>query len=313
MILHLCFFLQDGNGGGFCQRFAPAWMEAANQMSERKVFTDADGKQGTVKFLRINCVAFGDACRRAQVSAFPSVRLYKRDGSFEAFRGRRTLEGIAGFLEGALGASRGSMLMSQQHHTMFSEGCEVSGTLEVPRVPGHFYLQAQAIADQSVNPALTNVSHLVKRLSFGDLDPTVVRVQGKIPQDMVKLLNPLDGRKFVVERFHEAPQHNLEAVSTYASSSDPAWNAGNNVWYQMTHTDRVRRLRKDVRGLAPQARFSYDLSPTSAVVGPRPRRWYAFLTSLFAILGGTCTTVELCSEGVVCVGTAVKEAMGKTA
>ncbi|CAK9072625.1 unnamed protein product [Durusdinium trenchii] len=64
----------------------------------------------------------------------------------------------------------------------------------------------------------------------------------------------------------------------------------------------------------PRARFSYDFSPMSVVVKEKSKRWYEFLTSLMAILGGTVSTftiVELTSGAVETVGTAVKDALGK--
>lgn len=43
----------------------------------------------------------------------------------------------------------------------------------------------------------------------------------------------------------------------------------------------------------PEARFSYDLSPTAVVISQAGRRWYEFITSLCAIIGGTFTTFSL--------------------
>lgn len=41
----------------------------------------------------------------------------------------------------------------------------------------------------------------------------------------------------------------------------------------------------------PEAKFSYDLSPMSVHVKERRRKWYDFLTSVLAIVGGTFTVV----------------------
>eukprot|EP00957_Ditylum_brightwellii_P196202 14949827-Ditylum_brightwellii.AAC.1 len=43
----------------------------------------------------------------------------------------------------------------------------------------------------------------------------------------------------------------------------------------------------------PEARFSYDLSPMSVVVQKEQRKWYDYMTSLCAIIGGTFTTLGL--------------------
>jgi len=121
---------------------------------------------------------------------------------------------------------------------------------------------------------------------------------------MIEHMTPLDGKTFVVDRFHEAPQHYLKVVSTHAPNKKE-------VFYQMTHTDRVRKLSRSGGDSAPQARFTYDFSPMSVVLRASSKKWYEFLTSLFAILGGTYTIIELTSGAVDTVGTAVKEALGK--
>lgn len=43
----------------------------------------------------------------------------------------------------------------------------------------------------------------------------------------------------------------------------------------------------------PEARFSYDLSPTAVIVTRSGRRWYEFITSLCAVVGGTFTVFAL--------------------
>jgi len=284
-----------------CRKFSPTWMEAATRLSEKMTFSDGDGNMATVKFLKMNCVDFGETCQKAQIAAFPSVRLYKRDGSFEVFQQKRSVDNIISFLTTTI---RNSHMIVAHHHSMFNEGCQVQGTLRVPRVPGHFHLQAEAFGNVNVNPAITNVSHIVNHLSFGDRDAKAWAARQAIPTEMVHHITPLDGKTFIVDRFHEAPQHYLKVVSTHVQGKK-------NVFYQMTHTDRVRKLRKEASTGAPQARFTYDFSPMSVVVKVKSKRWYEFLTSLFAILGGTYTIVELTSGAVDTVGTAVKEALGK--
>ena len=43
----------------------------------------------------------------------------------------------------------------------------------------------------------------------------------------------------------------------------------------------------------PEIRFSYDLSPISVSVQKEGRKWYEYITSLCAIIGGTYTTLGL--------------------
>ncbi|CAL1134125.1 unnamed protein product [Cladocopium goreaui] len=276
------------------------WNEAAGRISEKMQFQDAEGKQTTVKFLKMNCVDFQGKCQEEKIQAFPTIRLYKRDGSFEQFQNKRTVKNILDFITHTV---RNSHLMVAQHHAIFDQGCQVQGRLYVARVPGHFGLQAEAHGAVNVNPALTNVSHQIRHLSFGMQDAKGWAERQSIPKDMLQNIQPLDGRSFSVDRFHEAPQHYLKVVSTKVQGKE-------GVFYQMTHTDRVRKLER-TSDKATQARFSYDFSPMSVVVKEKSKKWYEFLTSLMAILGGTFTIVELTSGAVETVGTAVKDALGK--
>mmetsp|Transcript_37196 Transcript_37196/g.104972 ORF Transcript_37196/g.104972 Transcript_37196/m.104972 type:complete len:472 (-) Transcript_37196:170-1585(-) len=286
---------------GHCRQFSPMWKDAAERVSEKMMFSNADGRETTVKFMKVNCVDFGQACQDAKIKAFPSVRLYKRDGSFEVYQQKRTVPNIISFLQTTI---KKSHLMIAHHHLMFSEGCRVSGSLAVPRVPGHFHLQAEAFGNVNINPAITNVSHIVHHLSFGEKDVAKWAKKQSIPKEMITHITPLDGKEFCVYAFHEAPQHYLKVVSTHVQGKP-------GVFYQMTHTDRVRVLRNALKSAAPQARFTYDFSPMSVVVKVKSKRWYEFLTSLMAILGGTYTVLEILSGAVGTVAHSMKEAMGK--
>jgi len=285
-----------------CRQFHPVWNKAAERFSEKTPFQDGDGRSTTVKFLKMNCVDFADKCRDVNIPAFPTLRLYKRDGTFETFKQKRSMEVIMQFLASSV---KNSHYIVMQHHNMFSEGCQVQGQVQVPRVPGHFALQAAAHGNVSVNPALTNVSHDVNHLSFGSRESKSWAERQNIPREMITHIDPLDGKSFTVAHFHEAPQHYLKVVSTHIDGQQGAF-------YQMTHSDRMRKFRDAAEKVAaPQASFSYDFSPMSVVVKVKARRWYEFITSLFAILGGTYTIIELTSGAVDTVSTAVKEALGK--
>jgi len=302
---------------GHCKVFHPTWKDMSSRLSEKMPFTTAQGQTFTIKFMKINCVDFKHVCMSAKINAFPTLRLYKRDGTFEAFQEKRDPEKIIDFLTNTV---RKSSTMSTRHHWIFSEGCRVSGVLRVDRVAGHFGIMAESHGMTHVNPALTNVSHTVHHFGFGaKLSPEDVKLltrritfsSGNGEADATTQLmfngglnvNPINRQSFIAERFHEAPQHYLKVVRTDVD--------GYKI-YQMTHSDRIRRLRKDGDNeKAPQARFSYDFSPIKVVVREIGTPWYEFVTHLFAILGGAYTMCELCSGAVETAQSAVKERMGK--
>lgn len=43
----------------------------------------------------------------------------------------------------------------------------------------------------------------------------------------------------------------------------------------------------------PEARFSYDISPMSVTITRQGKKWYEFITSICALIGGTFTVVGL--------------------
>lgn len=282
-----------------CRNFYPMWMEMTESLGEKATYLDADGQERKVKFLHVNCVDFQDLCREQQVMEFPTLRFYKTDGSFERLttRGRDTVQSFLAM------SVKHSHHITAQHHAMFKEGCRASGSLVVPRVPGHFDIQAQSAQGIDLDPALTNVSHIVHALYFGEPDSSLFP-HDPLRDEIFANVNPLAGQTFRTARFHEAAQHYLQVVSTKVKDKP--------LFFQITHTDRIRRLSSAAdRHLVPSARFTYEFSPLSVRVKRKGKRWYQFLTSLLAILGGTFTTVQACSGAVDSVGSVVKEALGK--
>ncbi len=76
-----------------CRRFAPIWIEAEDRADQIR-FTDANGYEVVVKLLRINCVQFEGVCNAAGIRGFPTVRMYKKDGTFSGYNGERRVENI---------------------------------------------------------------------------------------------------------------------------------------------------------------------------------------------------------------------------
>eukprot|EP00927_Polykrikos_kofoidii_P060581 TRINITY_DN55523_c0_g1_i1.p1 TRINITY_DN55523_c0_g1~~TRINITY_DN55523_c0_g1_i1.p1 ORF type:complete len:491 (+),score=97.02 TRINITY_DN55523_c0_g1_i1:149-1474(+) len=290
---------------GHCRTFFPMWQEAQKKIDSVMKFEDSDGQEATVKFLRINCVDFGRHCSDAGIMAFPTMRLYKHDGTFEVFQNKRSIDNIINFLTKSIKSSH--QILTTSHSR---EGCVVKGNLKVPRVPGHVLLQAEAYDALDMNPTLTNVSHTVDRLTFSsteDREPAHVGVfDGRLVHVAREQADALSKRTFITKKKHEAPQHYLKVVSTQVEGRD-------RVFYQYSHADVVRKFARDSKSgnAVPQARFSYEFSPMSVTIRLRSKRWYDFITTVFAVLGGTYTVLELCGGAANTVGNVVKEALGK--
>ena len=104
----------------------------------------------------------------------------------------------------------------------------------------------------------------------------------------------LDGRGFINDKAHEAAHHYVKVVSTHfdvgSFLSSLSADASTAVGYQtLVQTQTMAYHELDV----PEAKFSYDLSPMAVAVRTSGKRWYDFVTSICAIVGGTFTTVGL--------------------
>jgi hypothetical protein len=169
-------------------------------------------------------------------------------------------------------------------------GCQVSGHLMVNRVPGNFHIEAKSV-NHNLNAAMTNLSHVVNHLSFGEpLDVKnrkAKRILKQVP-DEHQQFQPMDGQDYVTRDYHQAFHHYIKVVSTHLNmgSSDSSMM----LTYQFLEQSQVVYY-ETVN--VPEARFSYDLSPMSVVVEKQGRKWYDYLTSLCAIIGGTFTTLGL--------------------
>lgn len=269
-----------------CRTFAPAWVQLAEKIhgngadKPAQFFKDREGVDRSVRLIKMNCVDFQHLCNEKGIDAYPTLRLYKGDGDFSLFEGKRDEAEIIRWLERTIKMKSYGWA---NNHQAFERGCNAKGRLVVDRIPGHLELMAGG-GDQNLNAKLTNVSHLVKHLSFSDPDDG--RHHRKswtgIPNDVLTHLSPLDGQSFVTDGFHQTWVHDMKVVSTISSRGQ--------VIYQFLHQKRLSKLKEDA---LPQAQFHYDFEPFSIWVTRDQKRWYDFLTSLLALLGGAFVMMRL--------------------
>lgn len=265
-----------------CRNFAPTWFDFEKSVNERKITAnDADGQAASVHLLRLNCVDFQDTCKEQMIRGFPAVRLYRRGakkGEFDEYTGERNADGMTRWMQSIV--AKRHLHTGATYHSIFAEGCRVAGSVNVARVPGTVHFQVGQSKERDINPAFTNVSHTVHHFSFGEAPRGL---KASLPSQYRSHANPLDGQTFVVDKFHKAPSHFIKVVHTRFEDSDLRS-------YQQTHQWSVRTLQ---RGTTPQAKFSFDLSPVEVVIGKADRRWYDYITQIFAITGGAFTVMSL--------------------
>jgi hypothetical protein len=261
---------------------------------------DADGMVVNVRVLKLNCVDFEETCQEQKIRSFPSIRLYRRGaktGKDHAdYNGPRNVDGLFNFMRGQVAMRH--LHSGVSYHEMFSEGCRISGYVEAARVPGTVHFQASHTGDRTLNLAFTNVSHHVHHFSFGEAPRRSIHA---LPSEYKRHVNPLDGRTFAVDKFHKAPNHFIKVVHT--KFVDNGIRS-----YQQTHQHSTRTIQ---RNAIPQAKFSYDLSPVEVIVTAGERRWYDFVTQVFAIIGGAFSVMSMATGMFKFTSTQLKSALGK--
>jgi len=174
--------------------------------------------------------------------------------------------------------------------TIVARGCQLSGHLLLDRVPGNFHILARS-KHHDLEPAMTNVSHIVNSLSIGhpasqrNFKYTPLNTNGTInsviPNEVRSKLSPMDGNVYTTEHLHESYHHYLKVVTTRSKDAN---------LYQILPNTQLSYYTND---MVPEAKFVYDLSPISVTYRMESRRWYEYVTSLFAIIGGIFTIVGM--------------------
>eukprot|EP00574_Skeletonema_japonicum_P005076 CAMPEP_0201713282 /NCGR_PEP_ID=MMETSP0593-20130828/180_1 /ASSEMBLY_ACC=CAM_ASM_000672 /TAXON_ID=267983 /ORGANISM="Skeletonema japonicum, Strain CCMP2506" /LENGTH=476 /DNA_ID=CAMNT_0048202405 /DNA_START=117 /DNA_END=1547 /DNA_ORIENTATION=- len=294
----------------WCQRLHPTWEKFGEEVHKLRM---------PVGVGKVNCVTYPQLCKDQKVMAFPTLRWYKGGQMIlPDYKMDRTVDALVGYTKRKLemeekyknwaenNPSDSRMKPNAGNSRPEHPGCQVSGHLMVNRVPGNFHIEAKSV-NHNLNAAMTNLTHRVNHLSFGEpitklaphLEKTpfmrkVKRILKQVPEEH-KQFNPMDDKEYITAKFHQAYHHYIKVVSTQlnmgSSRGAETFNDVNSISvYQMLEQSQIV-FYDEVN--VPEARFSYDMSPMSVVVQKEGRKWYDYLTSLCAIIGGTFTTLGL--------------------
>lgn len=283
----------------WCQRLAPTWEKFAQEIKKEGMPVGV----GT-----IDCVKQADLCREQRTMAFPTLRWYHDGVAVKPdYKMDRTVTALTGFAKrklemdekfkawnenagGVTDEERETKRALFQQNRPEHPACQVSGHLMVNRVPGNFHIEAKS-KNHNLNAAMTNLSHTVNHLSFGEpIDEKNFkskRILKQVPAEH-RQFTPMNTKVFNTDAYHQAFHHYIKVVSTHLNmgSSEANWMMA----YQFLEQSQIVYYDEEN---VPEARFSYDLSPMSVVVEKKGRKWYDYLTSLCAIIGGTFTTLGL--------------------
>lgn len=284
----------------WCQRLAPTWEKFAQEVRKEHM---------PVGIGHVDCVTSAELCRKEKVMAFPTLRWF-HNGAAQApdYKMDRTVQALVGFAKRKLemdekfkewskkAVEEGNVEDVEKRRELFQlnrpdhPACQVSGHLMVNRVPGNFHIEAKS-KNHNLNAAMTNLSHIVNHLSFGEPIDQDTRKSRRILKQVPashQQFAPMDGQLYLTTDYHQAYHHYIKVVSTHLNMGSSSSNSM--VTYQFLEQSQVVHYQVDH---VPEARFSYDLSPMSVVVQKESRKWYDYLTSLCAIIGGTFTTLGL--------------------
>ncbi len=257
----------------YCQMALPLWKELAEW---------AGREQPRVKLVQIDCMAEVALCQASKIAAYPTFMMYKGVHPLQdEYHGHRTIQAFGAYMAQIVNAEPDSHQLKYHWH----EGCLLKGTLQVNRVPGNFHIIARS--DQhNFDQKSTNTSHIIHHFSFGPrMDAKVLH---RIPKDIQSHITPLDGTAYLNHGDIMSHEHYVKVVATHYETGTLLTHKSV-LGYQMAVSSQQYRSDPNV----PEARFSYDLSPTAVVIEQAGRRWYEFLTSLCAIVGGVFTTFSL--------------------
>ena len=268
----------------------------------------------------MDCAEQSSLCRKHDIRAYPTLRLFANGEPFDGgeYEGHRTVLDMVQYLKMAeekLGKDKkisserlSSALerhldlevpleerhwdeaferMKKHYHDISWDpnehlGCQLSGSLLLNRVPGNFYIQAYSPA-HDLAPHMTNCSHEIHSLSFIPTNIDRRKNSGPLPRNFYQSTTPMNGNVYITQNLHEAYHHYIKLISTNGNS------------FQVLQSSQLASYQQDN---TPEAKFIIDLSPIAVSYERASRKWYDYVTSLMAIIGGTFTIVGFLESGI---------------
>jgi len=286
-----------------------------------------------VLIAKVDCVESPAFCDKQQIRAYPTLRLFVDGKRYGAdYRDDRTIEALTSYLatienqivkeEGVSASAERYARMrvdkptdhtwrkdrTVQRHWVDEEhpGCQISGYLFLNRAPGNFHIMARS-KSHDLNARWTNVSHEIHSLTFGEpwMTKNILQDASYVPYGLNDKLSPLNGNVYVTNELHQAFHHHLKVI--HHSFDNKNFVARSTAYYHASDVARVYQVLPQSQlseyhyDAVPEAKFIYDLSPVAIDHKQRSRKWYDYLTSIMAIVGGTFTVVGMLESSIYAV------------
>jgi hypothetical protein len=173
------------------------------------------------------------------------------------------------------------------------EGCRVSGSMKIDKVPGNFYIAARHDMNQQVVDVVSD--HIIHEFWLGD-----ERLDFKhdhIPESLANALGGLQHKK--EDPPHTLYQYFLHVVPTYFR--DEGIDETTKIGYQYTAT--FSKAHAD--NVPPGVYFRHQHTPFAIEYRYRYKSWSHFLVHVSAIIGGVYTVAGFVLPCVDAVRSAV--------
>ena len=301
------------------RRLDPVWKASALEVHKKYPKSLAN----RVVVAEVDCTVHEPLCRAQHVQGYPSIRVYTKGREHAggglhdhvSYHGDRTVEAITKFAYDLLPewkatdpkheANTVEVRMPTDSHgggtvkKVDGTGCSVTGFVLVKKVPGHLWVTATSDA-HSFHAESMNMSHVVHHFYFGQqLSPSRRRFLERFHagEKSGDWHDKLAGDEYVSEEQNVTHEHYLQTVLTTIKP----WgsSAGFNVYEYTQHSHSMRSERE-----LPRAKFHFDPSPVQIYVTEERQKFYHFITTLMAIVGGVYSVMGI-ADGAVHNGLAM--------
>jgi len=303
------------------QRLEPVWAKTYAMLR-------AAEWSSSVRMGKVDCTA-QDAqqlCQRQHIHAFPTIRVYrhKYTHSHENYLGDRDSQAFLDFMEESLPHRREAKHDIADHnllqrreiagqaaetHTESGEGCQLTGSVRISRVPG--ILRVSAASDShSFNMRVMNVSHHVDRLLFTPLGESK-RIRNVVPLEQ---RSGLLSSSYNMHQEVATLKHYLKVVPFRYTFLDG--ESQSTYLYKANYNEYKPRKLEWYEGkadayvdtdLVPNAAFHYDISPVMVVMTEETQSFSTFITKICAVIGGIYTVVGLLDSVLYHTGEQMKK------
>ena len=281
----------------WCRKFEPVWEHTAGELKTRKY-------KNTVTFARVDCVAQQDVCMRHMIRGYPTVLTYQQGKTNlrKPYRGDRSTKALLEYVEhldyvaeriksGQWNEDIGTVVKNNPKGE--SEGCMVTGTLKLKRVPGSVVVTAHS-EWHNFDEKQIDVSHAINHFSFGELarrSPRLMKhtasLDGVVMDAKSKQRITHHHYMKIVETFFDQVYHSI--INPFAILNNAIGKRRQAYTYQFTKHSHSYVTPKGVAS----AKFQFDIDPMAVKVSEEKVPTMRFITSLCAIIGGAYSVMTI--------------------